>query len=69
MMNITWMQRDVPTEILAHWLTTVNFQPGKFHLISSELGITTVVYVDSEHPMSPTKLPPSRKTRSIKKGA
>lgn len=50
MAKITWEQTEVLTELLAKFLTKMNFQPGKFHLANppDTDEITIVVYVKDE---------------------
>lgn len=49
---VQWAQMDVPLEELAMRLTKLNFQPGKFHIVTNPHNsfYATVVYVISERP-------------------
>lgn len=49
--RIFWTDTIVQTSELAGWLTALNFQPGKFHLIPIDGGQKTIViYVEKEVP-------------------
>lgn len=49
--RIIWTDTVVQTSDLAGWLTTMNLQPNKFHLIPIGTGEKTIViYVEKEIP-------------------
>jgi hypothetical protein len=48
--RMIWKQMIVAQSQLAHMLTTLNLQPGKFQITSVDYKTILIVYVDKEVP-------------------
>lgn len=48
--RIIWKQMYISTDKLADRLTTLNFQPNKFHITALNDEVVLVVYVEKEIP-------------------